>query len=91
MNTKLQIEKELKQIPDSNLRWRESSIRRIQQEYGYDRDNAERVYDYNAVKGQEAVFSTAFASFFAYKFGPMQAEAAKSYPLFRKLWMKVPI
>jgi len=30
MNTKLQIEKELKQIPDSNLRWRESSIRRIQ-------------------------------------------------------------
>lgn len=91
MNTKLQIEKDLRKIPDANLRRRESSIRRIQQEYGYDRDNSERVYDYNAVKGQEFVFSTAFASFFAYKFGPMQIEAAKSYPLFRKIWMRVPI
>jgi|APSaa5957512535_1039671.scaffolds.fasta_scaffold291047_2 hypothetical protein len=60
-------------------------------EYGYDRDNAERVYDYNAVKGQQALFSTMFAGFFAYKFGPMHNEAAKTYPLFRKMWMRIPI
>jgi len=30
-------------------------------------------------------------AFVAYKFAPMQKEAALSYPLFRKTWMRFPI
>lgn len=51
MNTKLQAQRELDVIPSRYLRRREDQIKRIQLEYGYDRDNAERVMDYHALKG----------------------------------------
>lgn len=30
---------------------REEQIRRIQADYGYDRSNAERIYEYHAIQG----------------------------------------
>jgi hypothetical protein len=51
MNTKLQAEREIGIIQNRHLRKREDHIKRIQLEYGYDRENAERVMDYHAIKG----------------------------------------
>lgn len=52
MNTKLLIEKDLKVIPDINIRFREEQIKRLQIEYGYDRDNAAKLYEYQCYKGK---------------------------------------
>jgi len=46
MNSKLAIEKELNKIPDRSSRFEEEQIKRIQVEYGYDRDNAAKIYEY---------------------------------------------
>jgi hypothetical protein len=70
---------------------REVNIKRIQAEYGYDRANAERLLEYQAIQGQEVLLNAAIGSFAAYKAGPFQDAAQHSYPLFRKAWMKVPI
>ena len=64
---------------------------RIENDYGYDRSNAEKVYEYQSIQGQQVLLNTAIGSFAAYKAGPFQDAAAKSYPLFRKTWMKLPI
>ena len=78
-------------LPSRYLKRREDQIKRIQLEYGYDRDNAERVMDYQQLKGQQVFFNTVVGGYCAYKFQPMHAEAAAAYPLFRKRWMRYPI
>ena len=47
--------------------------------------------DYQQLKGQQVFFNTLVGGYCAYKFQPMHAEAALSYPLFRKRWMRYPI
>ena len=91
MNTKLQVDKELRNIPDDIVRSKEKRIKQIQYEYGYDRTNAAKIYEYQQFKGKQLVFNTAVGLFAAYKVGPFQKEAALTYPLFRKAWMKLPI
>lgn len=63
----------------------------IQIDYGYDRANSEKIYDYHAMQGNQILFNTAVGAFAAYKAGPFQKAAGGSYVLFRKTWMKVPI
>jgi len=46
MNTKLMIERDLNNIPDTQLRNREQQIKRIQMEFGYDRENAAKLCEY---------------------------------------------
>ena len=46
MNSKLTAEKELNLIPDRHLRFDEEQIKRIQVEFGYDRENAAKIYEY---------------------------------------------
>lgn len=91
MNTKLKVERQLDNIPDSSLRRTEDAIKRIQLEYGYDRDNAARLYEYQVFQGKQIIFNSAVAAFAANRWGPMQAEAARSIPLFRKAWMRFPM
>lgn len=91
MNTKLAIDKELRNIPDGVVRFKESQIKMIQVEYGYDRNTAAKIYEYQQFKGNQVLFNTAVGLFAAYKVGPFQKEAAATYPLFRKAWMRLPI
>jgi hypothetical protein len=46
MNSKLAVERQLNNIPDTHLRFDEDQIKRIQAEYGYDRANAAKIYEY---------------------------------------------
>ena len=69
---------------------RERKIRELQSQYGYDRANAVRLYEYHAMQGQQSGLSAALGAFAAYKVGPFQDAAQHSYPLFRKTWMKLP-
>jgi hypothetical protein len=46
MNSKLSVERQLNNIPDQHLRFDEEQIKRIQVEFGYDRENAARIYEY---------------------------------------------
>ena len=70
---------------------RELQIKRIQAEYGYDRSNAEKIYEIHSMQGTQIVGNTIIASIAAYKVNPFHNAAAENYPLFRKAWMKVPI
>ena len=46
MNSKLAVERQINNIPDRHLRFDEEQIKRIQVEYGYDRENAAKIYEY---------------------------------------------
>jgi len=70
---------------------REEQIKRLQKEFGYSRSNAEKLYEYHRFQGQQFVFNMAFGAFIAYKAQPFHDAAAKSFPLFRKSWMALPI
>jgi|TARA_B110001450_G_scaffold250470_1_gene269186 hypothetical protein len=70
MNTKLQVDKELRDVPDQLVRFREEQIKRIQHEYGYNRNTAAKVYEYEEFKGKQAMFNIAAGAFAAYKVGP---------------------
>ena len=63
----------------------------ISAEFGFNRGNAEKIYEYQIMQGQQVAMNTAVAAFAAYKAGPFQVSAAKYYVLFRKSWMQVPI
>jgi len=52
MNTKLKIDKTIRDIPEKTVRNREVEIKRIQAEYGYDRSNAAKIYEYEQLKGR---------------------------------------
>ena len=70
MNSKLQVDKELRDIPDGLVRFREEQIMRIQHEYGYDRVTAAKVYEYQEFKGKQQIFAAAAGAFAAFKVGP---------------------
>ena len=70
---------------------REYRIKQLQQEFGYDRDNAAKFLEYQTMQGQQVIFNLAVGSFAAYKANPFQNAAAANYVLFRKTWMKLPV
>lgn len=70
---------------------RERYIKEIQAEFGYDRANAEKMFEYQAMQGQQILLNSSIGLFAAYKAYPFQQAAAGTYSLFRKAWMRVPI
>ena len=91
MDHKLQVERGLRNVPISHTRFRERCIRKIQDEYGYSRDNAAKMHEYQELKGKQYTMNILIGGICAWKCGPIQREAALTYPLFRKTWMKLPI
>ena len=91
MNTLLNVNRELRDIEDPKLRAREHHIKKIQVSYGYDRANAEKVYEMMQVKQVEFMWGTAIGALAAYKAGPIQREIEHSYAMFRKAWMRYPL
>lgn len=91
MNTLLNVKRDLRDIEDPKLRAREHYIKKIQASYGYDRANAEKVYEMMQVKQVEMMWGTAFGALAAYKVSPIQKEIERSYGIFRKAWMRYPL
>ena len=89
-NSKLRLEQEANKIPKCSwdLRMREKQINNIMMEYGYDRGNAEKVFEYQCHQGQQVLFNSAIGAAVAYKALPFQHATASYYPLFRKAFMK---
>lgn len=59
--------------------------------YGYDRENAEKVYEIQHVRAAEKLFGTVVGAAAVAKTYPIFREHGKSYGLFRKTWMKFPV
>ena len=59
--------------------------------YGYDRENAEKVYEIQRLRAFEMLWGTACGVVAVYKTGPVRHEISSTYALFRKPWMRVPI
>lgn len=91
MQRLLQVNRELRDIEDPKLRSREFYIKKIQTSYGYDRNNAEKVFEIMQVKSVEAMWGSACGAVAWYKAGPIQREIEHSYSIFRKAWMRQPI
>ena len=70
MNSKLAVDRQLNNIPDRHIRFREDQIKRIQVEYGYDRENAARIFEYQEFKGKQIIFNSAVGLFAASRVGP---------------------
>ena len=91
MNTLLQSNRELRSTFDPKLRSREAGIHKIMASYGYDRENAEKVYELGKVRSAEQIFGASVGALAAYKFSPIAKEMSSSYALFRKSWMRFPV
>lgn len=76
---------------DRDLQAREQVIVKLMNSYGYDHDQASKVYEMVRVRQLTAAFGVGLASFATYKFRPMQRELETSYALFRKAWMRYPM
>ena len=91
MNTLLTVNRDLREIEDPKLRAREHYIKKIQASYGYDRANAEKVFELMQVKQVEMLWGSAVGALAMYKAGPICREMEHSYRIFRKPWMRVPV
>jgi len=87
-NTKLRADREIKNIPNHHFRFRENQIMKIQAEFGYDRENAEKILEYQLYKGHQYFFNTLVGAFAWNRLIPFQKEASGSYPIFRKPWLR---
>ena len=74
MNNLFQVNRELRDIEDPKMRSREFYIKKIQTSYGYDRKNAEKVYEMQQVKQVELMWGLACGGLAMYKFSPVQRE-----------------
>jgi hypothetical protein len=63
----------------------------MQTSFGYDRANALKVYEAQEVRRVEQIFGCAVGAFAVIKSRPIRAEIARSYPIFRKPWMRIPL
>ena len=70
---------------------REDAIRRIQTEFGYSYEDAEKVLEVQNYKTTQFVFNAGVGLFAANRVGPLHREVAHVHPLFRKAWMRYPI
>ena len=71
--------------------YREDAIRRIQAEYNYSYEDAEKMLEIHNYKTASILFNSACGVFAARKVAPFQKELAAVHPLFRKAWMKYPV
>ena len=70
---------------------RDHAIQKIQASYGYDYQNAEKVYEMMRVKQVEQMFGITVGGIAAYKWMPIQREMAATHPIMRKAWMRYPL
>ena len=63
----------------------------MQTSFGYDRANALKLYEAQEVRHVEQFFGCAVGAFAVFKSRPIRAEIARSYPIFRKPWMRIPL
>jgi len=73
------------------MRAREEVVKKIQASTGYDRTNAEKVYEMTQVRMAEGAFGLACGLLAVYKVRPMQRQLQQHTVIFRKPWMRVPI
>ena len=91
MEQKLQQERYLRNVDNPATRLRDKAIQRIQVSYGYDYQNAEKVYEMMRVKQVEQLFGLSMGGLAAYKFMPLQREMEASHAIMRKAWMRYPM
>lgn len=90
MNTLLDTQRTLRDMDNKEIRMRETHIQKIMYSFGYDRENAERVFELGKVRQVESMVGIAAGALAVYKTGPLRKECAQSYGLFRKAWMRYP-
>ncbi|CDW85583.1 UNKNOWN [Stylonychia lemnae] len=91
MNKLLEINRELRDIPDPQIRSREFFIKKIQVTYGYDRENAEKTYEYMKLQRAKLALGIACGTAAVLWARPIQRHAEKYSAIFKKPWMKAPI
>jgi len=91
MEQKLSQERYLRNIDSPADRVRENAIKRISVSYGYDHENAEKVYEIMRVKQIEQMFGLTCGALAAYKWMPIQNEMELSNAMLRKRWMRYPM
>ena len=91
MEDKLKADRWSRELVAPRLQSRSRHIDQIQASFGYDRENAEKVYEIMQVRSIEFLFGSACGVFAAYKVGPLQKELARANVIFRKSWMRYPL
>lgn len=87
----MQQDRYLRDIGNPAIRARESAIKRIQASYGYDHENAEKVYELMRVRQVEQLWGLACGTLAAYKWMPIQRQMEAASAIWRKQWMRYPI
>ena len=91
MEEKLAADRQSRDIGNPRIRARQWHIDRLQKSYGYDAENAEKVFEIMQVRQVEFMFGSALGAVAAYKVGPIQKLFSESYVLMRKPWMRFPM
>jgi len=91
MEQKLGQERHLRNVANPADRMRENAITRIMASYGYDHENAEKVYEIMRVKQVEQMWGLGCGGLAAYKWMPIQREMEASSRILRKQWMRYPM
>ena len=71
MDQKLEHDRQLRNIDTLRYQARENAIKRIQVSYGYDHENAEKVYEMMRVRQVEQFWGLGVGAFAAYKWMPI--------------------
>ena len=91
MDQKLEHDRNQRNIDTLYHQSRENAIKRIQVSYGYDAQNAERVYELMRVRQVEQLWGFTVGAIAAYKWMPIQREMQASNAIMRKWWMRYPL
>lgn len=91
MNTKLQMDRDLASQPNRWARFHEAQLKSLQLERGIGREEAAKLSEYYAFLAYQVAFNGAVGLWAAKRFRPIHAQAAKSYALFAKGWMGLPL
>jgi len=90
MEQKLQQDRYLRRVADPAQRARDKAITRIQASYGYDFENAEKVYEIMRVKQVEQLWGCSLGALAVYKALPVIREMEAGSAIMRKAWMRYP-
>lgn len=91
VETKLQYDRAMRDIDNPATRMRERAIKKIMVSYGYDKENAEKVFEIMRVKQIEKLWGVSCGAFAAYKWMPVQRELEAGQSIWRKTWMRYPL
>lgn len=91
MEQKLNQDRYLRRMSDPGHRARDKAITRIQASYGYDYENAEKVYEIMRIKQVEQLFGCSMGALAVYKVLPVIREMEASHAIMRKAWMRYPL